>query len=40
MALTSDGITPEQMTREVPTNLARLGRLLEGLQAATAAQLR
>jgi len=40
MALTSDGITPEQMMREVPTNLARLGRLLEGLHAATAAQLR
>jgi hypothetical protein len=40
LALTSDSITPEQMNHEVPANLSRLQRLLEGLQAATAAQLR
>ena len=39
-ALTTDGLSPEQMVDEVPAHLARLHRLLEGLAAATAAQLR
>ena len=40
MALTTDGLSPEQMVDEVPAHLSRLHRLLEGLAAATAAQLR
>lgn len=39
-ALTADGLSPDQMVDEVPAHLARLHRLLEGLAAATAAQLR
>jgi len=39
-ALTTDGLSPDQMIDEVPAHLARLHRLLEGLAAATAAQLR
>jgi len=40
MALTADGLSPDQMVDEVPAHLARLHRLLEALAAATAAQLR
>ncbi len=40
MALTTDGLSPDQMIDEVPAHLARLHRLLEGLTAATVAQLR
>lgn len=40
LALTDEGLTPQQMDRDVPANLSRLQRLLEGLTAATAAQLR
>ncbi len=40
LALTDDQLSPEQMIAEVPAHLARLHRLLEGLTAATAAQLR
>ncbi|HXT21788.1 MAG TPA: hypothetical protein VN923_13640, partial [Thermoanaerobaculia bacterium] len=39
-ALTDDSLSPAQMVEEVPAHLARLHRLLEALQAATAAQLR
>jgi hypothetical protein len=39
-ALTDRELTPEQMDREVPANFTRLQRLLEGLAATTAAQLR
>jgi hypothetical protein len=39
-ALTTDGLSPDQMVDEVPAHLARLHRLLEALAAATAAQLR
>lgn len=39
-ALTDRWLTPEQMDREVPANFTRLERLLEGLAATTAAQLR
>jgi hypothetical protein len=40
LALTDDGLSPEQMVDEVPAHLARLHRLLEALTAATTAQLR
>ena len=40
MALTTDGLSPDQMVEEVPAHLSRLHRLLEALAAATAAQLR
>lgn len=40
LALTNDGLTPEQMAAEIPGQLARLQRLLEALSASTAAQIR
>ncbi|HEV8630184.1 MAG TPA: hypothetical protein VGV61_07690, partial [Thermoanaerobaculia bacterium] len=40
LSLSDDRLTPDQMVDEVPANLARLHRLLEGLTAATAARLR
>jgi hypothetical protein len=40
LVLTDQALTPERMAEMVPANLARLQRLLEGLTAATTAQLR
>jgi hypothetical protein len=39
-ALTDRFLTPQQMDTEVPANFLRLQRLLEGLSAATSAQLK
>jgi hypothetical protein len=39
LVLTRDDLAPEQMDHEVPASLRRLQRLLQGLTAATAAQL-
>jgi hypothetical protein len=39
LGLTSTSLTPEQMASDVPAHLGRLQRLLQGLTAATAAQL-